>query len=159
MQTYVWLTVNPAIQGTKNPSADLNKLNSAYRTFVNTRLIYQNRTDCQRLSLFLFFFSFRRFLPFTDEVVRQHLSGRDDLGREFTMGLYPMLSDETCYLLAVDLDAMPGSRMPGRCGRPVSDWGCRFLRSAPGRARAPTSGSSLARPFPPAWRETWVPTF
>jgi len=46
----------------------------------------------------------RRFLPVTDEVLRQHLSGRDDLGREFIMGLYPLLSDETCYLLAVDLD-------------------------------------------------------
>ena len=46
----------------------------------------------------------RRFLPVTDEVVRQHLSGRDDLGREFVMGLYPLLADETCYLLAVDLD-------------------------------------------------------
>jgi len=46
----------------------------------------------------------RRFLPVTDEVVRQHLSGLDDQGREFVMGLYPMLSDETCHLLAVDLD-------------------------------------------------------
>ncbi len=46
----------------------------------------------------------RRFLPVTDDVVRQHLSGVDDLGREFVMGLYPMLADETCYLLAVDLD-------------------------------------------------------
>ena len=46
----------------------------------------------------------RRFLPVTDDVVRQHLSGRDDLGREFVMGLYPLLADETCYLLAVDLD-------------------------------------------------------
>jgi superfamily II DNA or RNA helicase/very-short-patch-repair endonuclease len=46
----------------------------------------------------------RRFLPVTDEVIRQHLSGRDDLGREFVVGLYPMLSDETCYLLAIDLD-------------------------------------------------------
>ena len=46
----------------------------------------------------------RRFLPVTDEVVRQHLSGRDDLGRDFVMGLYPLLADETCYLLAIDLD-------------------------------------------------------
>jgi superfamily II DNA or RNA helicase/very-short-patch-repair endonuclease len=46
----------------------------------------------------------RRFLPVTDEVVCQHLSGRDGLGREFVMGLYPMLADETCYLLAADLD-------------------------------------------------------
>jgi len=46
----------------------------------------------------------RRFLPVTDDVVRQHLSGRDDLGRDFVMGLYPMLADETCWLLAIDLD-------------------------------------------------------
>ena len=46
----------------------------------------------------------RRLLPVTDDVIRHHLSGRDDLGREFVMGLYPLLSDETCYLLAVDLD-------------------------------------------------------
>jgi superfamily II DNA or RNA helicase/very-short-patch-repair endonuclease len=46
----------------------------------------------------------RRFLPVTDDVIRQHLSGRDDLGSEFVMGLYPMLADETCYWLAIDLD-------------------------------------------------------
>ena len=46
----------------------------------------------------------RRLLPVTEDVVRQHLSGQDAQGREFVMGLYPMLSDETCYLLAVDLD-------------------------------------------------------
>src|SRR5688572_24063116 len=33
----------------------------------------------------------RRFLPVTDEVVRRHLSGRDELGRDFVMGVYPML--------------------------------------------------------------------
>jgi superfamily II DNA or RNA helicase/very-short-patch-repair endonuclease len=46
----------------------------------------------------------RRFLPVTDEVVRWHLSGRDELGRNFVMGVYPMLLDETCLLLAVDFD-------------------------------------------------------
>ncbi len=46
----------------------------------------------------------RRFLPITDEVVRWHLSGRDDLGRSFVMGIYPMLLDETCLFLAVDFD-------------------------------------------------------
>src|SRR5437870_6483850 len=46
----------------------------------------------------------RRFLPVTDEVIRWHLSGRDDLGRDFVMGVYPMLLDETCWLLAVDFD-------------------------------------------------------
>ena len=38
----------------------------------------------------------RRFLPVTDEVIRWHLSGRDDQGRDFVMGVYPMLRDETC---------------------------------------------------------------
>ena len=31
----------------------------------------------------------RRFLPVTDEVVRWHLSGRDEQGRDFVMGVYP----------------------------------------------------------------------
>ena len=46
----------------------------------------------------------RRFLPVTDEVVRWHLSGRDDQGRDFVMGIYPMLRDETCHFLALDFD-------------------------------------------------------
>ncbi|MCX6877682.1 MAG: DEAD/DEAH box helicase family protein [Verrucomicrobia bacterium] len=46
----------------------------------------------------------QRFLPVSDEVVRWHLSGADERGREFVMGLYPMLLDERCWLLAADLD-------------------------------------------------------
>ncbi|MCL5095942.1 MAG: DEAD/DEAH box helicase, partial [Candidatus Omnitrophica bacterium] len=46
----------------------------------------------------------RRFLPVTDEVIRWHLSGQDNLGRDFVMGVYPMLADETCYFLAMDFD-------------------------------------------------------
>jgi superfamily II DNA or RNA helicase/very-short-patch-repair endonuclease len=46
----------------------------------------------------------RNFLPVTDEVIRQHLSGRDPLGRDFVIGVYPMLQDETCYFLAADFD-------------------------------------------------------
>ncbi|HRZ36609.1 MAG TPA: DUF559 domain-containing protein [Candidatus Paceibacterota bacterium] len=44
------------------------------------------------------------FLTVTDEVVRWHLSGRDGAGRDFVMGVYPMLRDETCHFLAVDFD-------------------------------------------------------
>ena len=44
------------------------------------------------------------FLPVTDEVVRWHLSGHDDSGRDFVMGVYPLLRDETCFFLAADLD-------------------------------------------------------
>jgi superfamily II DNA or RNA helicase/very-short-patch-repair endonuclease len=46
----------------------------------------------------------QRFLPVTDVVVRWHLSGLDDRGCDFVMGMYPMLLDETCFFLAADFD-------------------------------------------------------
>ncbi len=46
----------------------------------------------------------QRFLPVTDAVIRWHLSGQDNDGRPFVMGIYPMLLDETCFLLAADFD-------------------------------------------------------
>jgi hypothetical protein len=46
----------------------------------------------------------RRFLPVTDEVIRWHLSGLDDRGQSFVVGVYPMLQDETCFFLAADFD-------------------------------------------------------
>jgi superfamily II DNA or RNA helicase/very-short-patch-repair endonuclease len=46
----------------------------------------------------------QRFLPVTEEAVRWHLAGRDPQGREFVMGAYPMLQDETCFFLAADFD-------------------------------------------------------
>lgn len=44
------------------------------------------------------------FRPVIDEVIRCHLSGQDDTGRDFVAGVYPMLLDETCFLLAADFD-------------------------------------------------------
>ena len=46
----------------------------------------------------------QRFLHITDEIIRWHLCGHDDKGREFVMGVYPMLRDETCFFLAADFD-------------------------------------------------------
>jgi len=46
----------------------------------------------------------QRFVPITDEAIRWHLSGQDTEGKDFVMGIYPMLQDETCFLLAVDFD-------------------------------------------------------
>jgi superfamily II DNA or RNA helicase/very-short-patch-repair endonuclease len=40
----------------------------------------------------------------TNDVIRWHLSGCDDRGRPFVMGVYPMLPDECCHFLAVDFD-------------------------------------------------------
>lgn len=46
----------------------------------------------------------RRFLPVTDQIIHQHLSGRDEAGHDLVMGLYPMLVDESCFLLVADFD-------------------------------------------------------
>jgi len=46
----------------------------------------------------------QRFLPVTDDVIRWHLQGHDDHSRDFVMGVYPMLLDETCFFLAADFD-------------------------------------------------------
>jgi len=40
----------------------------------------------------------RRFLPMTDAVIENHLLGKE------TVGVYPLLPDETCWFLAVDFD-------------------------------------------------------
>jgi superfamily II DNA or RNA helicase/very-short-patch-repair endonuclease len=46
----------------------------------------------------------RRFLPVTDDVIRWHLSGEDETRQPFVAGVYPLLLDEACYLLAADFD-------------------------------------------------------
>ncbi len=46
----------------------------------------------------------RRFLPVTDDVIHRHLVGKDERGGDFVAGVYPMLLDETCFFLAIDLD-------------------------------------------------------
>jgi len=49
----------------------------------------------------------REFLSVTDLVIRNHLQGFDPLDkarRNFTIGVYPMLQDETCWFLAADFD-------------------------------------------------------
>ena len=46
----------------------------------------------------------RRFVPVTDDVIRWHLSGEDDRGRAFVIGVYPMLLDESCHFVVVDFD-------------------------------------------------------
>jgi hypothetical protein len=37
-------------------------------------------------------------------VIRWHLQGHDDHSRDFVIGVYPMLLDETCFFLAADFD-------------------------------------------------------
>ena len=40
----------------------------------------------------------RQFLPVTDKVMHEHLAGK------ITVGVYPLLQDDSCYFLAVDFD-------------------------------------------------------
>lgn len=44
------------------------------------------------------------WIPVTDRLIRWHLSGKDSSGQPFVMGVYPMLLDESCQFLAIDLD-------------------------------------------------------
>ena len=44
------------------------------------------------------------FIPVTAEVIARHLRGRGADGRDLTIGVYPMLADETCWFLAIDFD-------------------------------------------------------
>lgn len=46
----------------------------------------------------------RQFVPFSDSIIRQHLSGTAVDGSDFVAGIYPMLLDESCYFLAADFD-------------------------------------------------------
>jgi len=49
----------------------------------------------------------RQFVPVSDDIIRNHLIGVDPnerYQREFVIGIYPMLIDETCWFLAVDFD-------------------------------------------------------
>ena len=44
------------------------------------------------------------FRPVTDSMIEWHLRGKDNRGREFAMGVYPILPDDTCGFLAADFD-------------------------------------------------------
>ncbi|MEV5506533.1 TOTE conflict system archaeo-eukaryotic primase domain-containing protein, partial [Streptomyces orinoci] len=54
----------------------------------------------------------RVFWPLTDEAVYRHLDPIQQ-GRELHLGLYPMLADDTCRLLACDFDGKDGSDWRG----------------------------------------------
>jgi hypothetical protein len=91
----------------------------------------------------------------TDEVVRWHLSGRDDEGQPFVAGVYPLLVDETCFFLAVDFDKAgwreDATALLDACRR--LNLPAALERSRSGRGG--TCGCSSRRLFPPRWPEGW----
>ena len=49
----------------------------------------------------------RDFIPVTDEIIKCHLLGVDSQKkstRDFTIGIYPLMADETCWFLVIDFD-------------------------------------------------------
>lgn len=46
------------------------------------------------------------FMPVTAQSIRQHLSGKNQSGsqKDYTLGVYPLLADDTCWFLAIDFD-------------------------------------------------------
>jgi hypothetical protein len=57
-----------------------------------------NRTFCRKPVVKCADCENRELKPITDEVIRGHLLGKH------TVGVYPLLPDETCWFLAVDFD-------------------------------------------------------
>jgi hypothetical protein len=60
----------------------------------------------------------RRFLPLTDAVIANHLLGKE------TVGVYPLLADETCWFLASDSTRRHGSMIPRLSLRPARSCVC-----------------------------------
>ena len=80
------------------------------------------------------------FLPVTDQVILDHLQGRH------VVGVYPLLTDETCWLLAADFDKSSGAdrggmvqhRSPAAYRVPAADLTARAaVDSGSGGGRAP----------------------
>ena len=44
------------------------------------------------------------FIPPSEEIIERHLRGGDVRSGDFVAGVYPLLEDETCWLLAADFD-------------------------------------------------------
>lgn len=62
------------------------------------------RGVCEKPRVKCFDCSVRSYIPLSEDVVRWHLTGKDTVGRDCVIGVYPMLLDERCYFLAVDFD-------------------------------------------------------
>ena len=46
----------------------------------------------------------RQFEPISDRVIANHLRGSGEKGKPFTMGVYPLLADDTVRFAAIDFD-------------------------------------------------------
>jgi hypothetical protein len=83
------------------------------------------------------------FAPADDRAVRDHLQGR------IVMGLYPLLEDDTCHLLAIDLDGESWSADVGALRDICTEVG---LTPAPAHPRGSATTSSRCRSSEPPVR-------
>ena len=94
----------------------------------------------------------RLLIPLTDSVIYDHLAGKR------TIGVYPLLEDDTCHFLAVDFDEAEW-REDATCLRPVlsTSWvsQSRSRSRAPATARMP--GFSSLAAYRPAMPADWAP--
>jgi superfamily II DNA or RNA helicase/very-short-patch-repair endonuclease len=65
----------------------------------------------------------RKFIPLTAETIRWHLCGKDDTGRPFVMGLYPLRVDEHCHFVAADFDKATWREDVGAVARTCAERG------------------------------------
>jgi hypothetical protein len=82
----------------------------------------------------------RRFLPLTDAVNENHLLGKE------TVGIYPLLLDETCWFSRWISTRRPGSATPWLSLRPAGKWAYPLPWSVPVLGRVVTYGFSLIVP-------------
>ena len=88
----------------------------------------------------------RKLLALTDQVIHGHLSGK------FTVGVYPLLPDDTCWFLAVDFDRESWKLDASAFLESCHDRTSQRCWSAHAQETADTSGSSLVTGFRRFWR-------
>ena len=96
----------------------------------------------------------RELLPITDIVVPNHLQGfdpQDISGRDFTIGVYPMLTDESCLLLNV-----PAALERSRSGSGGHVW-IFFTEPFHQHWRVRWEPSCLPKPWSTGQRLDWTP--
>lgn len=85
----------------------------------------------------------RLLIPLSDQIIYEHLAGRH------TVGIYPLLADDTCHFLAVDFDEADwrqDAQAFRSSGLHALNWASTPLSRSRVRATARTSGSSSSPP-------------
>jgi hypothetical protein len=100
----------------------------------------------------------RDFVPVDDNVIRGHLLGSEpqkQSSHDFTIGVYPMLKNETCKFLAVDFDKESWTKDAVAFMETCEKFS---IHSALERSRSGQSGSSSQNPLRQCWLANSVPS-